>query len=62
VSQISDGQPQATTQAVSQISDGQPQAATGSAPIATFTGAAAQKPFAGSFALAAGIVGAVAML
>lgn len=63
VSQISDGQPQAPTgAAVSQISDGQPQAATGTAQApATYTGAASRE-LAGSFALVAGIVGAVAML
>lgn len=65
VSQISDGQPQATTAAatsgakVSQISDGQPQATT--AKPATYTGAA-DRNIAGSFAFAAGIVGAVALL
>lgn len=60
VTQISDGQVQATTAApaVSQISDGQPQAPTA---VATFTGAA-DKNLAGSFAFAAGIVGAIALL
>lgn len=62
VTQISDGQPQASTgaPAVTQISDGQPQATTGS-PIATFTGAA-DRNLAGSFVLAVGMVGAVALL
>ncbi|KAF2116948.1 hypothetical protein BDV96DRAFT_645348 [Lophiotrema nucula] len=75
VTQISDGQPQAPTGApVSQISDGQPQApvasatgnnftanATASQP-SQFTGAAATPALYGIGALAAGIMGAVAML
>lgn len=69
ITQISDGQPQVPTgPVVTQISDGQPQApvATGnftfttSAP-AQFTGAAAT-PVYGLGALAAGLMGAVAML
>lgn len=64
VTQISDGQVQATTAgpAVTQISDGQIQAPTATAAtIASFSGAA-DRNLAGSFAFAAGIVGAVAFL
>jgi len=63
VTQISDGQVQATTGTpVTQISDGQIQAPTATAPaVASFTGAA-DRNLAGSFALAAGIVGAIALL
>lgn len=66
VSQISDGQVQApkssmmSSRPLSQISDGQVQAPTSTRPIVTFTGAAS--PLRGSFALVAGMVGAVAML
>jgi len=64
VTQISDGQVQASTAAaVTQIADGQVQAPSGtaSATIAMYTGAAGRN-MAGSFAFAAGIIGAVAML
>lgn len=63
ISQISDGQPQAPTGSfISQISDGQPQAPTAPAPSSpAFTGAAvAAQPVMG--ALAAGLMGAVALL
>ncbi|KAK5093376.1 hypothetical protein LTR70_004748 [Exophiala xenobiotica] len=60
VTQITDGQVQAPT-AVTQITDGQVQAPTGSATMAVYTGAA-DRNLVGSFAFAAGIVGAVAML
>ncbi|KAF2017374.1 hypothetical protein BU24DRAFT_344510 [Aaosphaeria arxii CBS 175.79] len=70
ITQISDGQPQVPTgPLVSQISDGQPQApvatgnfsATVSAPPTEFTGAAASAAY-GLGAIAAGVMGAVALL